>query len=164
MAEPPQQCSEKALLHLGRSGPKCTRAAASLEPNSLMVAVPLESVHIQHQDSQLLDTILVSSATSMSIQLTAITSSVKTKHQCDKENMLFSLLLNQSNPSDSIQKPRGKKMYLLLNVLMVYEPTMKKQINFKTQQYLKYRFSFPLLHLVLLWGLTAACHSHWSPG
>lgn len=38
------------------------------------------------------------------------------------------------NSNGSIQKPSGKKMYLLLNVLMVYKPMVKEQRNLKNKQ------------------------------
>lgn len=37
------------------------------------------------------------------------------------------------NSNGSIQEPRGKKMYLLLHVLMVYKPMVKEQRNLKNR-------------------------------
>lgn len=87
MAEPSQQCSEKGSLHSHRSGPKSTCAPPSLEPNSLMVVIPVESVHCQHEDSQLLVAILISSVASMSIQLMVMDLNSAYCHyiQCEKK-------------------------------------------------------------------------------
>lgn len=82
MSEPSQEPCERELLHSHRSGHKSTCVDLSWAKFS-----DGGCVYSQHQDSQLLATLLISSVTSMSIQLMLMDLNSAYSHyfQCEKK-------------------------------------------------------------------------------